>query len=193
MVTIGATQPTSSPAEIDLAHVLVVARTAARRAGVPEHELDEIAQTTTIKLWQRWNRQSTRTVRADSRFRWEAYIAQTARNVRRDLIRSETRRRNRNNASANPTTSTPQPISRPGTLRPIPNDADGMTSYLGRQCILDLIVELPYRQRVAATLIIVGELSAREAADLVGVQPQAIRKQLRAAKETLIHRISQLV
>ena len=187
MVTKGTTPPISTTQESDLAHVLQVAQSAARRAGAAPHEVDEVAQRTAIKLWHRWDEATVRVVRSGSTFRWNAYISQTARNVHRDLIRSNQRRRHRGTVAANlrPTLT----AHRPGTIKPPPETSDGLITYLARQHILDAIETLPSNQRTVASLILIAELSTGEAAQLLGIQPQSVRKHLRAAKLALIAQI----
>ena len=188
MVARGTKPPTKRPLDTELTHVLVVAKAAARHAGAAPHELDEVAQRTTIKLWHRWENETVKAVREGSPYQWNAYIRQTARNVHRDLIRSHHRRVRRNSVASG--ASIVLATSRPGTIRPIPHNPCGLSSYLARQRILESIEILPRNQRVVATLILIGELTAREAAELLDLQPQSVRKHLRKAKCTLARLLS---
>lgn len=183
MVARGITPPITKPSDPELTHVLEIAKAAARYVGAAPHELDEVAQRTTIKLWQRWDDDTVRTVRQGSRFQWDAYIRQTARNVHRDLIRSHHRRLKRNTVASG--ASIVLATSRPGTIRRIPRTPDGIVTYLARQRILDSIDVLPRNQRIVATLVLIGELTPTEAGELLDLQPQSVRKHLRAAKRTL--------
>ena len=184
MVLRGTKSPISStPSDLELAHVLEVARAAARHAGAVPHELDEVAQRTTIKLWHRWDDETVQSVRNGSPFQWDAYIRKTARNVHRDLIRSHHRRLRRNTVASG--ASIVLATSRPGTIRSAPATPGGIIGYLGRQLILESIEILPRNQRVVATLVLIGQLTATEAAELLDLQPQTIRKHLRAAKYAL--------
>ncbi len=183
MVLRGTKPPISTPSDLDLIHVLEVAKAAARHAGAVPHELDEVAQRTAIKLWHRWDDQVVKAVREGSPFQWDAYIRKTARNVHRDLIRSHHRRLKRNTVASG--ASIVLATRRPGTIRPIPSTPNGIVGYLARQRILDQIEILPRNQRVVATLCLIGELTAAEAGQLLDLQPQSVRKHLRAAKCTL--------
>ena len=176
----GTKTPISRPSDLDLAHVLEVAKVAARVAGAAPHELDEVAQRTTIKLWHRWDDDTVSAVRNGSPFQWDAYIRQTARNVHRDLIRSHHRRIRRNTVASG--ASIVMATSRPGTIRQTPSSPGGIIGYLGRQLILESIEILPRHQRVVATLVLIAELTPTEAAELLELQPQTVRKHLRAAK-----------
>lgn len=189
MVLRGTTPPTTRPSDLDLIHVLEVAKAAARHAGAFHHELDEVAQRTTIKLWHRWDDETVKAVREGSPFQWDAYIRQTARNVHRDLIRSHHRRLKRNTVASG--ASIVLATSRPGTIRPIPNSPNNVVVYLARQQILELIEILPRSQRVVATLCLIGELTPKEAGELLELQAQTIRKHLRAAKHTLASLLSE--
>lgn len=189
MVLRGTTPPISTPSDLDLIHVLEVARAAARHAGAVPHELDEVAQRTAIKLWQRWDDDTVEAVREGSPFQWDAYIRQTARNVHRDLIRSHHRRLKRNTVASG--ASIVLATSRPGTIRPVPCTPNGIVSYLARQRILESIEILPRNQRVVATLCLIGELTPKEAGELLDLQAQTIRKHLRAAKHTLAALLSE--
>ncbi|MDH4279922.1 MAG: hypothetical protein OEW83_17770 [Acidimicrobiia bacterium] len=184
----GTKPPIGTPSESDLVHVLDVARAAAWHAGAVPHEVDEVAQRTTIKLWHHWEDSNVEAVRQGSTFQWDAYIRQTARNVHRDLIRSHHRRLNRNTIASGVSTVL---TSRPGTIRPIPWTPNGIVSYLARQRILESIEILPRNQRVVATLCIIGELTPREAGELLDLQAQSVRKHLRAAKHTLASLLSE--
>ncbi len=186
MVARGTTPPITKPSDTELAHVLTVAKAAARRAGAVAHELDEVAQRTTIKLWHRWDDATVKAVREGSSFRWDAYIRQTARNVHHDLIRSHHRRLNRNTVAAGASIAMAMSRPRPGTVRSIPQNPNGIISYLARQRILESIDVLPHNQRIVATLILIGELTPVEAGELLDLQPQTIRKHLRKAKLTLM-------
>jgi len=189
MVLRGTTPPISTPSDLDLIHVLEVAGSAARHAGAVSHERDEVAQRTTIKLWQRWDDDTVKAVREGSAFQWDAYIRHTARNVHRDLIRSHHRRLSRNTIASG--ASIVLATARPGTIRPIPWTPDGIVSYLGRQMILESIEILPRNQRVVATLCLIGELTPREAGELLDLQAQSVRKHLRAARRTLAALLSE--
>lgn len=189
MVLRGTTPPISTPTDLDLIHVLEVARAAARHAGAVPHELDEVAQRTAIKLWHRWDDDTVKTVREGSPFQWDAYIRQTARNVHRDLIRSHHRRLKRNTVASG--ASIVLATSRPGTIRPVPWTPNGIVSYLARQRILESIEILPRNQRVVATLCLIGELTPKEAGELLDLQAQTIRKHLRAARHTLAALLSE--
>lgn len=190
MVLSGTKPPIGTPSDLELIHVLEVARVAARRAGAVPHELDEVAQRTTIKLWHRWNDDTVTAVRNGSPFQWDSYIRQTARNVHRDLIRSHHRRLERNTVASG--IRIVLAASRPGTIRPsLPTTPDGIVCYLVRQQILELIEILPRNQRVVATLCLIGQLTPREAGELLDLQPQSVRKHLRAARRTLTTLLSE--
>ena len=194
MVRRGTTTPISSPTDLELTHVLTVAKAAARRAGAAPHELDEVAQRTTIKLWHRWDNETVKAVRQGSPFQWNKYIRQTACNVHRDLIRSHHRRIKRNTVAAGASIAFATSRPRPGTLRPpAPTTPSGIVTYLARQRILESIEVLPRSQRVVATLLIIGELTPTEAAELLDLQPQTVRKHLRAAKQTLAAALSEAI
>ena len=180
--------PFGRPTDEELTHVLNVAKIAARRYGAVSHEVDEVSQLTAIKLLDRWEAPATKSVRAKGGARWDAYIRRTAKNVHLDQIRSHHRRLERN-TKASPVRVDLNP-QRPGTVHQIPTTADGVNAHLARQAIVDLIDTLPAKQRLVARLILVDEMSPREAAEALHMQPQLVRKHLRAAKESLIRQLN---
>jgi len=177
------------PTDEEIGHVLKVARIAARRAGAAAHEVDDVAQRTAIKLWERWHHPNVRLVRDQSDFRWNAYVRQTAKRVHLDSIRSHQRRLRRNTLASDVRASVVP--RRPGTVRQVPPDVAGISSLLGRNVIIAELAKLPPRQRLVAWLVFFHELSTREIADELGIQPQAVRKLLRSAKANLIDRIAE--
>jgi RNA polymerase sigma factor (sigma-70 family) len=76
-------------------------------------------------------------------------------------------------------------------VRQVPSDVAGISSLLGRNVIIAELAKLPPRQRLVAWLVFFHELSTREIADELGIQPQAVRKLLRSAKANLIDRIAE--
>jgi len=177
--------PFGQPSDEELAYVLTIAKTAARRFGAAPHEVDEVAQRTAVKLWHRWEHPTVHAVRSKLGLSWDAYIRRTARNVHLDLIRSHHRRLERNTKASPIRVSNTHP--RPGTVTQAPQTTDGVTAYIARQTIVDRIDALPAKQRLVARLVILNELTPREAAEVLGMQPQSVRKHLRAAKEALIN------
>ncbi len=173
-----------SPSDDELHYVMLIALIAARRYGAGAHEVDEVAQSTVIKLWKRWDHPAVHKVRVQGGLKWDAYIRRTAKNAHLDLVRSHQRRLQRNTRASGLRGNT-LPM-RPGTVRHPPKTPNGIDAYVARQTIIEQIDGLPAKQRVIARMIILDEHTPKHVAKVLGMQPQSVRKHLRAAKETLI-------
>jgi RNA polymerase sigma factor (sigma-70 family) len=172
----------SEPTDTDLELILAVAKSVARAKGANHHEADEVAQSTVVKLWQKWQHQSVLAARGRPDGQWVAYVRTTARNVYIDRIRGHQRRINRQTRASvihpGNTVTTPNGWQIPA----IPEVAEWA---VGRSFIVEQIRALPPKQRVVAEGIFLRELTVSELADELGVQPQLVRKHLRKAKQLL--------
>ena len=175
-------QPTSD----ELAYVRSVAKQAALTALKNDRfEADDVAQETVLKLLNRWNQPNVSQARSNDRA-WRNYVARTARNASYDLIRSEARRQARDTAYSD---LPPTGLNRPGVIRTtqaLESRADLVPDKL---LIVDEIRSLPGRQRAVAALMFLCGASVSEAANNLGIQPRTVRKHMRAARQTLIHRM----
>ena len=177
------------PTDKQLAEILELAKVTAYASGATRCEADDVAQTTATKLWARWNDENVADVRCAALPQWRAYIRRVAKNTHHDLIKQHRRRISRDNKAAGGREAPLPP--RPSNTNSAPADPDGIDSYLAREFIIQQIRSLPVRQRAVADLVFVQELSVREAAEQLSIQPQSVRKHLRAARETLTDRITQ--
>lgn len=170
-------QPTAQ----DLQLILDVAKLKALSLGANTCEADEVAQATAIRFFEKWNTRSIRVARARSRNRWEAYIRRVARNIQWDLIRSHQRRLARETKVAGRNIPV---VHRNGTIS-APETPAGVDSYMARAAIAQIIMELPPKQRAVAVRLCIDELSVNEVAEELGLQPQSVRKNMRAAREAI--------
>lgn len=175
--------------EEELARLLLVAKLAALGAGATVHEAEEVAQVTAFKFWQKWNAPHLTRARNRDRLRWDGYIRRAARNVHYDLVRGHQRRITRQELAAAQSTVG---VDYAGTDRTDPaNAVDDIDRCLARSLIAAEIERLSPRQRQAATLYWLAEMTINEAAEVMGVQPQSVRKTLKAAEATLERRLSE--
>ncbi len=182
-------QSLNQPTDGELQHIITVAEVTARRVGANDAEADEVAQSTVFRFWTRWNDPMIRTARLRGAKRWNAYIRKSAINVYRDRIRAHQRRRHREDmaSAADPTVT-----RRPGTsaltrVYPCPIEA-----RMVRTLFAEAIETLPTaKQRQVARAVFLYEMSTAEVARELGIQPQAVRKHLRPARETLIAQVSE--
>lgn len=179
----------SEPADQEFAEIRRVAMRTALASGAAWHEADEVAQVTAVKLWRVWQHANVDAARRRGRARWQAYVRTVAVNVHRDLIRAHLRRVDRQNRAAGGREVSMNP--RPGAEPVVPTSPDGIDAYLGRAFIIDEIRRLAFKQRTVAELVFVDEMSIREIAQHLGIQPQSVRKHLRSARETLRRRLTE--
>ena len=177
------------PTELDVEFVLRVARATVRALGATDYEVDESAQCTVVKLWERWQHPNVTAAREAGPKRWYAYVKKTAQRTHYDLIRGHRRREERHNRAAGGRI-TPR-AERPGCLLSGPEDAAGIDEWIVRQLIASEIRLLPTRQRQVASLFFLQELSIREIGERLQVQPQSVRKSLRAARQALRDRLAE--
>lgn len=183
-------QPRRAPRpEEELARLLLIARLAALGAGASVHEAEEVAQITACKFWEKWDAPHLKRARSRDRLRWDGYIRRAARNVHYDLVRGHQRRISRQELAAARSTIG---VDYAGTDRTDAADSvDDIDRCLARSLIAAEIERLSPRQRQAATLYWLAEMTIREAAEVMGVQPQSVRKTLKAAEATLERRLSE--
>lgn len=176
------------PTNEDLATILRVAKARARSIGANEDESDEVAQSTAIRLLEKWNDDHIRIARSRGDLRWRGYISQIARNLHLDRIRSHQRRLNRQyQASAD---ALVQQRSTVGSIS-VPTCPCAVDALLARSVIAEEILRLPVEQRIVASMAFLDEMSVAEIAEVRGVQRQTIRKHLRSARATLQQRFGQ--
>lgn len=184
-------QSQNQPSDDELQHIISLAERTARRAGANDAEADEVAQSTVFRFWTRWDDPKLRLARSRNEKRWNAYIRKSAINIYRDRIRAHQRRKHREDIAnmADPTVT-----RRPGTsaltrIYPCPIEA-----RMVRTLIAEAIETLPTdKQRQVARAVFLYEMSTAEVAAELGIQPQAVRKHLRPAREGLIDRIGSWV
>ncbi len=173
----GQEQPTTE----DLERILQTARRKALSLGANTHEADEVAQGTAVRLYLKWNSRSVTRARGRDDTRWEAFVRRVAQNIHRDLIKSHQRRLVRQTKAAGrnvPIVHKSGAISAPAT--PI-----GVDSYMARAAIAEIIMTLPRQQRAVAIRICIEEKSVNEVAAELDLQPQSVRKNMRAAREAI--------
>lgn len=176
------------PTEDDLHTVLRIARRAATSCGANHFEADETAQSTAVRLWEKWNEPNVRAARTRGTARWHGYVRQIARNIHRDRIREHQRRIARQKKAAGAPEPGPQ---RPASSPVTPVCPCAVDALLGRALLADEILRLPNEQRVVAALFFLESQTVPEIATLRGVQQQSIRKHLRLARATLQRRLSE--
>lgn len=167
--------------ENELARILSIARTTALAIGANDHEADEVAQTTAVKLWEKWHTEHVQRALTWNQKRWEGYIRQAARNVHYDLVRGHQRRISRQCRAAGQS-----PL---GTNDHDVADASAspaeIEAYLGRALLAEEILKLPNRQRQVAARVCLEEMSIAEVAGDLNIQAQSVRKHLHLAREAL--------
>ncbi len=174
--------------EEQLAVILMVARRTALSKGANDHEADEVAQATALKLWRKWNTADVRRARSRDSHRWHGYIRSAARNVYYDCIRSHQRRLAREGRAAECHSMRPSSSNGEWAAPPSPSEIE---AYLARALIAEEILKLPRQQRAAAIRVFIKEMTIAEVAEELGIQAQSVRKNLRAAKETLQARLAE--
>ena len=174
----------NEPTDVELGHIMTVARWAALRMGANDAEADEIAQSVVVRFWERWNSAGLRSARNRTATRWDGYIRRTAVNLYRDRIRGHQRRLFRQYMAS---TTDPTVSFQPGTSTLTQTAPCQVENFLARTHIAELIRELPNRkQRQIAWAVFVDGKSSTEVATELGIQPQTVRKHLRPARERLI-------
>jgi RNA polymerase sigma-70 factor (ECF subfamily) len=176
-----------TPTREELATILKVAKATARSCGANNDEADEIAQSTVVRLWSKWNEENVRRARHRGSVRWRGYVRRTARNLHLDRIREHQRRLARQLKAEGQLPGSP---ATPGsTFAPVcPCAVDAL---LARAAIAEEIFHLPREQRIVAALFFLESMTVPEIARRRGVQDQSVRKHLRAARATLRQRLSE--
>ncbi len=169
--------------------IFETAKAMARQLGTNPYEADEVAQLTAYKLWRRWDSDPKMAALRDiGGARWRGYIRETARNTYVDLVREHQRRLARQQKAherhAGPTAAE----ERPGTVWV---RVDNVESWLARDAIAELILDLPPQQRRVAVRMFLLEMSAKEVAAELKLEPQTVRKHARLARETLRVRLTE--
>lgn len=170
------------PTDADLAEVRAIAENSARYFGAKSHEIDDVVQLTLIKVWEQWNNPHMVRARHRRGIRWASYIRKITKHTHLDLVRSHVRRLERDSQGASIRREAPR---RPGVDRHIEHAVEPVDRSIGRTAIIELIDQLPERQRLVATLVLIEELTPTEISKLLDWDPQAVRKSLRAARERL--------
>lgn len=172
------------PTTAELQETLQVARISARKHGADSFESEEVAQNTTIKLMNIWTRKDVVNARRRDTDGWRNFVAAVARNVHRDLVRSQQRRKARELRAVG--AAVEPPADRPGVQREAPRDPEGVELFLARVAVEDLIETLESeRQRDCMRLVYVDGLSIGESADVLGLEVQTVRFHLRRARNLL--------
>lgn len=176
------------PTVADLAEVLEVARRTGRARYLADHEVDDVAQATAIKLWLGWNRPHIIAARGRGQRAWRSYLARTAHNVYLDFVRSHQRRivRERRSSPVHEQLLPERPSTRPAV---VPNDAADIEAALARAWISGLIDTLPPRQRAVAHLVFVHSFTSSEAASYLGIQQQTVNMHLRKGRAAIQERL----
>lgn len=169
------------PTDRDLQRILNVARQQAMTLKVNHYEADEVAQETVFKLYLKWDTPSVRRARRWSDVRWDAYVRKTARNVYRDLVKSHNRRLARQTKAM----GRDIPVLFPSGAIAAPPSPSGVDSYMARALLAEEILKLPRQQRAVAIRICIEEMSVAEVAEELDLQPQSVRKNMRAARRSL--------
>lgn len=174
------------PSNEDLATILLVAKARARSCGATEDESDEVAQSTAVRLLEKWNDDHIRDARSRGDARWQGYISQMARNLHFDLIRGHQRWLNRHYRASTEALVWQRPLAGSASVPACPCAVDPL---LARAAIAEEILRLPAEQRIVASMAFLDEMSSAEIAEIRGVQSQTIRKHLRQARHTLEQRL----
>ena len=185
--------PASGPSDAEVDIILQLAREGARRAGAKPHEADEVAQIVAIKLAQRWNDHGLATARQRGLAGLRAYIWVAARNTHTDLLRSRTRREQRQRRSAGASIG-PRPTDhRPGATDPEFSDRrpDETSAVEMRVDIANALSKLPPKHRDALILVTVFGYTYAETADMLGVSISAITSLVHRARRTLAEQLKE--
>lgn len=176
------------PSDRDLELILAVAKSTARARGANRFEADEVAQSTVVKLWTKWDQPGVRAARARPDDQWIAYIRTTARNLYIDRIRSHQRRIARQTRASTIHDGNTVTSSNGWQVPATPSVADWL---LAHWAIIEEIRALPPKQRAVADGIFVRQMTVSELATEMNVQTQLVRKHLRKAKQTLQDRLAE--
>jgi RNA polymerase sigma-70 factor (ECF subfamily) len=166
----------------ELQDVLSIARQTAEAHGANRYEADEVAQITAVKLWTRWDHPNTAMARDAGPKPWRSYVRKVARNTYYDEIRSHLRRLDRNRKAFAHHHGV---HAAPGSVVAVPVHPGGVAEMLAREVLADEIRRLPSPQCRVAGLAFLDELCPREIAERLGMNPQMVRRHLRAARNTL--------
>ena len=185
----GKPRQTGDHPEQELRRILNIARATALAVGANDHEADEVAQTTAVKLWEKWQTDHIRRARQRGGERWEGYVRRAARNVHYDLVRSHRRRIDRQHRAAAPAWASVESL-RAGSA--VPTSPEQIEAHLARSLIAEEILKLPTRQRQVAARICLEEMTVAEVALDLDIQSQSVRKHLRRARAALQERLIEL-
>ncbi|MGI9596956.1 MAG: RNA polymerase sigma factor [Acidimicrobiales bacterium] len=175
--------------EEELARILSIARATALAIGASEHEADEVAQTTAVKLWMKWEADHVQRAMSWDRRRWESYVRRAAKNVHFDLVRGHQRRISRQCRAADQSPFGPHDYE---VTYAVPASPSEIEAHLARAMIAEEIMKLPSRQRQVAARMCLEEMSVAEVAADLNIQAQSVRKHLKLARAALRKRLSDL-
>jgi RNA polymerase sigma factor (sigma-70 family) len=167
-----------------------VARRAAAKSGASGAQLDDVCQIVAERLVSKWDDRHIVLARQRHDTAWLAYVAVMTRNAFLDLLREESRRRQRELKSSQLVDGGPLAV-RSGVLRSWQRDPSDVDRYLARQLVIDTVDEcLLGRLREIALLVYVDGLSTRQISARLGLSirtvnadKQAIVERLRATLE----------
>lgn len=175
--------------EQTLKRILEVAKKAALAKGASEHEAQEVAQITAFKIWRDRDRAHIKAALtwADDE-RLDSYVRTAARNTHFDLVRAHQRRIRRQIKAALPGYG--ESVAEQARAD-TPDTPAEVLQLLARSLLAEEIMKLPPKQRRVAALVYLEDRSIREVAELMDIQSQTVRKQLRAAKAKLADVLSE--
>ena len=181
--------PPPPPTREQLVTIRASAFTRALKLGAGD-VADDVAQEVVRRVIKNWN--SLGHLYTSGSEESEAHLSGYTRSVTSNTMRSEKRRRRREQrALAAPGTKP----DRPGLRRPLPfwsSSPSAERQALGRaegQRIVKMIDDLPAQQRLAARLVLVDERSYQEVAAMLSTTEGTVRKQVLRARAKLRQRI----
>ncbi|MEM8926427.1 MAG: sigma-70 family RNA polymerase sigma factor [Actinomycetota bacterium] len=163
------------PDRDELVEILKVARSAALRAGAPYEMADDAAQIVAERMARAWRTDHVRRAHGAGDRAWHAYVRRAGVNAVKDLRRSESRRRIREETAIRGWMGDPLP-DRPGARHQTIEQSCRITQYLARLDVIDTVEEhLTGRQRQVMLLTLVEGLTPNEVAERLGITPRVAR------------------
>lgn len=163
------------PNRDELVEILRVARSAALRAGAPYEMADDAAQIVADRMARGWRTDHVRRAHRAGTRAWRAYVRRAGVNAVKDLRRSESRRRIREETAIRGWMGDPLP-DRPGTRHQTIEQPCRITQYLARLEVIETVEEhLIGRQREVMLLTLVEGLTPTEVAERLDITPRVVR------------------
>ena len=169
------------PSTSEVEELLDAARLGAIGADARGADVDDVSQIASEKLTTKWNEPHVRAARNRGAKAWRGYVAVTARNSYRDLLRTR-RRSNRREERYARRVEGDALVDRPGVERPQAHTPSDIDHFLSRLLVVDTIEEhLDGLQREVALLFFVEGRSNREISEILGIAVRTARDNRRKA------------